>query len=754
MALRVRLWQSLLRMSAFCRLFVAGLLLLTGTAGAQPEAQPPAALASVEELAKRVRPSVVVVMFEGREGRQQGLGTGFVIDADGLIATNLHVAGEARPLAVQLADGSRHAVTEVTASDRAMDLAILRIKPPAEPLVPLPLGDSDNLPDGLPVITVGNPHGLAFSVVNGVVSGMREVDDRRMIQLAMPIEPGNSGGPVVDPAGRVVGIVTIKSLVTRNLGFAVGVNALKPLLEKPNPVPMSRWLTIGTLDATQWTTLFGGRWQQRGGRIAVTEAGSGFGGRSLCLSRRDVPAAPFELSVHVKLGDESGAAGLAFHADGGNRHYGFYPTAGKLRVTRFDGPSVFEWKVLSEMPSPHYRPGDWNQLTVRVEKEGFRCLINGEPFATVDDDSLPPGRVGLAKFRDTEAEFKLFRVGPPAEAAQPNAAVAARLEAAIERLPPLERLTPAGIAPLVDDAEPAVTAVRDRATALEKRAADLRLVAADLHTARISGELARLCAQGDDCDLLRAALVVAQLDDEELDIDAYVQQVDRMAQEIAQSLPKDADEPARLAALNKYLFADNGFHGSRTDYYHRANSHLSRVIDDREGLPITLSILYMELAKRLDMNVVGIGLPGHFVVKHIPRQGDEQLIDVFEGAVPLSREDAAKRVRAVADEELDDDHLRPFSKPQIVRRVLRNLLGVAQDAKDREAMLRSLEALVAIQPDDTADRGLLAVARFETGRREAAITGLDWFLEQQPPGIDLNVIRTLQDRFRNGTPPQ
>ena len=69
-------------------------------------------------------------------------------------------------------------------------------------------------------------------------------------------------------------------------------------------------------------------------------------------------------------------------------------------------------------------------------------------------------------------------------------------------------------------------------------------------------------------------------------------------------------------------------------------------------------------------------------------------------------------------------------------------------------MLRSLEALVAIQPDNTADRGLLAVARFETGRREAAITGLDWFFEQQPPGIDLDVIRTLQDRFRNATPPQ
>jgi len=753
MAVRVRLWHSSFLLSAFCGLIVP-CLLPAGTAVAQPEAEPAPTLASVEELAKKVRPSVVVVMFEGREGRQEGLGTGFVIDADGLIATNLHVAGEARPLSVKLADGSRHPVTEVTASDRAMDLAILRIKPPAEPLVPLPLGDSDTLPDGLPVITVGNPHGLTFSVVNGVVSGVREVDDRRMIQLAMPIEPGNSGGPVVDPSGRVVGIVTIKSLVTRNLGFAVGVNALKPLLEKPNPVPMARWLTIGTLDATHWTTLFGSRWQQRGGRIAVTEAGSGFGGRSLCLSRREVPATPFELSVHVKLGDESGAAGLAFHADGANRHYGFYPTAGKLRVTRFDGPSVFEWKVLREMPSPHYRPGDWNQLTVRVENGGFRCLLNGEPFATVDDDSLPAGRVGLAKFRDTDAEFKLFRLGAPADDVRPDDVLARRLEAAIDQLPALERLTPAGMATLADAGEPAATTVRDRATALEKRAADLRLVAADLHTTRVCGELARLCAQGDDCDLLRAALLVAQLDDEELDIDAYMQQVERMAREITMSLPKDADETTRLTKLDTYLFADNGFHGSRTDYYHRANSQLSRVIDDREGLPITLSILYMELANRLDLNVVGIGLPGHFVVQHIPRQGDEQLIDVFEGAVRMTREDAAKRVRAVADVDLDDDHLRPFSKQQIVRRVLRNLLGVAQAAKDREAMLRYLESLVAIEPNDTADRGLLAVARFETGRREAAITGLDWFLEHQPPGIDLDVIRTLQDRFRNGTPPQ
>ena len=749
MRVPVLLCKSFVLTPAICGA-VACIVLNAATAWAQPA---PAAL-SVEQLAKMVRPSVVVVMFEGREGQQQGLGTGFVIDADGLIATNLHVAGEARPLSVQLADGSRHAVTEVTASDRAMDLAILRIKPPAQPLVPLPLGDSDNLPDGLPVVTVGNPHGLEFSVVNGVVSGVREMDGRRMIQLAIPIEPGNSGGPVVDPAGRVIGIVTIKSLVTRNLGFAVGVNALKPLLEKPNPIPMSRWLTIGTLDAAQWTTPFGGRWQQRGGRIGVTGAGSGFGGRSLCLSRREPPDVPFELAVNVKLNDESGAAGLVFHSDGENRHYGFYPTAGKLRITRFDGPTVFEWKVLHESASPHYSSGDWNRLKVRVENDRFSCFVNDELFATVDDSRLPSGRVGLAKFRDTEAEFKLFRVGKTLADERPDAELAVRLQEAIGRLPSLEQITPDGIAVLAGDARSAAAAMRERSTDLEKRAAELRLVAADLHTSHVSDQLARICAQGEECDLLKATLLVAQLDDEDLDIDAYMQQVERMAQEIGQSLPEAADEAARLAALDKYMFVDNGFHGSRTDYYHRANSHLSRVIDDREGLPITLSILYMELGRRLGLDIVGVGLPGHFVVKHIPKDGEEQMIDVFEGGVRLSRDDAASRVKAITDAELSEEQLRPIGRPQIVRRVLRNLLGIAQESKDREAMLRSLEALVAIEPNDAADRGLLAVVRFETGRRDAAIAELDWFLEHRPPGIDMDVILSLQQRFRTATPPQ
>src|SRR5262249_24370654 len=158
-----------------------------------------------------------------------------------------------------------------------------------------------------------------------------------------------------------------------------------PLLAKPNPVPMSAWLTIGQLDPDEWQPTMGARWRQRAGRIQVDGTGSGFGGRSLCLSRRPTPPVPFEVAVTVHLDDEPGAAALIFHADGGDRHFGFYPSGGQLRLTRFDGPDVFSWKILEQKSSPHYRPGEWNTLKVRIEKDRFLCYVNDQLVTTSTD---------------------------------------------------------------------------------------------------------------------------------------------------------------------------------------------------------------------------------------------------------------------------------------------------------------------------------------------------------------------------------
>jgi S1-C subfamily serine protease len=102
------------------------------------------------------------------------LGTGFIVNEEGLIATNLHVIGEARRLEIEMSDGTKHEVAEVTATDAHWDLALLRVK--GTGFKPLPLADSEAVKQGQPVVAMGNPEGLAFSVVEGVVSALREVD--------------------------------------------------------------------------------------------------------------------------------------------------------------------------------------------------------------------------------------------------------------------------------------------------------------------------------------------------------------------------------------------------------------------------------------------------------------------------------------------------------------------------------------------------------------------------------------------------
>lgn len=709
--------------------------------GLQPQDSP--ALISVEKLVDSVRKSIVVITFSGRDGAREGLGTGFVVGADGLIATNLHVIGEARPISVQTQDGRRHEVTAVHASDRAADLALLRIA--AEGLTPLELADSDSLKQGQPVVAIGNPHGLTHSVVTGVVSGEREIDGRKMIQLAIPIEPGNSGGPLMDLEGRVHGLLTMKSSVTANLGFAVPSNRLKPLLDKPNPIPMDRWLLIGALDAKRWTPLFGARWKQRAGRIAVDGLGAGFGGRSLCLSTAETPEAPYEVAVTVKLDDESGAAGLAFGSDGADRHFGFYPSAGELRLSRFDGPDVNDWQVLVQKPSPHYRPGDWNQLRVRVETDKVLCYVNDHLVVEANVAPDVAGRLGLAKFRTTRAEFKQFRLGKKLESQQPAQDLVDRVAALSNELAPTGPLSQEIVQDLAPSGEAGLAALRARAERLEQQSAQLRKLAAAVREHQVLAELSRVVESGPEFDLFHAALLIAKLDNDELDVEAYRTEFGRLASELKSRFPIDADEPTRLKALNEYLFATIGFHGSRADYYNRSNSYVNEVLDDREGLPITLSLIYMELAHAIGLDVAGVGLPGHFVVKYSPKTGEAQLIDVFEGGRILSREQADALVRGATGRPLVDDDLTPIERRAILVRMLHNLRGIAQRSDDAPALLRYLDAILAIAPDLPEDRMYRAFFRFRSGMGELALEDLAWLIEHEPEGIDLARVRDLRD---------
>ncbi|MEM1070436.1 MAG: S1C family serine protease, partial [Planctomycetota bacterium] len=317
---------------------------------------------NLKQIIEQVQPSTVTIQVLGRDGNEIGLGTGFFVDESGLIATNFHVITEGRPLIVELASGRRLPVLAIEASDRRRDLAIVRVDVGDDPVPALTLSDEAMPEQGTQVLALGNPLGLRDSVVSGIVSATREIDGRTMIQLAMPTQPGNSGGPLVNLKGQVVGIVNMKSALDDNLGFAIPTDQLKDVLSQPNPIAIDRWVRLGRIDPEQWTPVMGASWTQRGNIINAQGLGSGFGGRSLLLSNEPMDEEEtFELAVDVRLDDENGAAGLAFFSDGKDRHYGFYPSGGNLRLTCFKGPTVYSWQILEEVTSSAYVPGGWNR---------------------------------------------------------------------------------------------------------------------------------------------------------------------------------------------------------------------------------------------------------------------------------------------------------------------------------------------------------------------------------------------------------
>ena len=281
----------------------------------------------------------------------------------------------------------------------------------------------------------------------------------------------------------------------------------------------------------------------------------------------------------------------------------------------------------------------------------------------------------------------------------------------------------------------------------------MRELAVSVHARRTQQELAdEVAKKPEDFDLLRAALLLSRIDNEEVDVDVYLREVDQLVADIKYEFPDDASEQDRLATLNRFLFEQLGFHGSRTNYYHRSNSYLNEVIDDREGLPITLSVLYMELARRLDLKVVGVGLPGHFVVRFEPQEGEPKLIDVFENAEPLTVETARTMVKVRLNGQVDKEEtdrlietfLEASTPKEILLRMLSNLRGVAEEDRDLDSILRYLDTALVIDPDSLESRARRIDMRIRSGRISEALVDIDWMLEKRPEGMDVNQVLQLR----------
>jgi regulator of sirC expression with transglutaminase-like and TPR domain len=263
---------------------------------------------------------------------------------------------------------------------------------------------------------------------------------------------------------------------------------------------------------------------------------------------------------------------------------------------------------------------------------------------------------------------------------------------------------------------------------------------------------AQLLARDDArIDLARACLMIAQDAYPGLDVDRYLGDIERMAIRLRGRIPQTGSAEERVVALNQFLYEDLGYSGNVNDYYDPRNSYLNDVIERRTGIPITLSILYMELGRRVGLPIEGVSFPGHFLVR-LRLRGGTLVLDPFAGGAPQSEDELRSRVKRVIPDGVADDlpaaelpldqFLEPASNRQILARLLRNLKGIYRDTDKPERMLDVLNRMLLVTPDSAAelrDRGYL-YQRLECYR--AAFKDLTDYTEREPDAPDLYEVRS------------
>ena len=216
-------------------------------------------------------------------------------------------------------------------------------------------------------------------------------------------------------------------------------------------------------------------------------------------------------------------------------------------------------------------------------------------------------------------------------------------------------------------------------------------------------EFERLLKQPDTkISLAKGALLLAKLEYPELDIDSYMESIHSLANEIRHDLTDDADASIVLNKINKVLFVDNGFEGNSEHYYDPKNCFLNDVIDHKLGIPISLSILYIELGKELGLPLSGVSFPGHFLVK-LEIDDGAIIIDPYFGGISLSEDDLEDRLHEFYGDKLKKSYfyglLATSSNKDIIIRLLRNLRNVYMDDNRHEKALIMADIMVRYDTD-------------------------------------------------------
>jgi regulator of sirC expression with transglutaminase-like and TPR domain len=253
-----------------------------------------------------------------------------------------------------------------------------------------------------------------------------------------------------------------------------------------------------------------------------------------------------------------------------------------------------------------------------------------------------------------------------------------------------------------------------------------------------------------EIELAKAALYIAQEEFPHIDVHQYLDRLNEMALAVNQNLPADSYPLPVIKCINQHLYEGLGYKGNQTDYYDPRNSFLNEVIDRRLGIPITLAVVYLDIARRIGFPMVGIGMPGHFLIRpDFPDAGI--FVDAFNQGEVLFEQDCLELLRKIYQQPLSSlppEFLAPVTSKQILARMLTNLKFIYLQQSELAKALGTVERILLIFPDalrEVRDRGLL---QFQLGNLTAAILDLETYVEQAPANADTDNIRLLLAQIR------
>ncbi|WP_179401824.1 SirB1 family protein [Burkholderia guangdongensis] len=275
---------------------------------------------------------------------------------------------------------------------------------------------------------------------------------------------------------------------------------------------------------------------------------------------------------------------------------------------------------------------------------------------------------------------------------------------------------------------------------------------------RVLDYFTSLVADDDSLPVTEAALSLAQDAYPDLDLQGTLAELDALAMRLRKRLPDEADLKDRIAALNAFFFRELGFSCNRNDYYDPDNSHLNAVLKRRLGIPISLAVLYLEIAEQIGLPVRGVSFPGHFLLRATLPDGDvmidptnghslseSEMVEMLEPYVARASGAVDSALRAL---------LQPATSREIVARMLRNLKGIYLQTERWQRLLAVQQRLVILLPgqlDEIRDRGF-AYARLDYLR--PALEDLELYLGERPDAEDATVVESqvaeLRERMQRG----